>query len=89
MQKVGHIAVVCSCCSVRKVGRHSLQVNAERGERSKDTSRPRQSGERSARECDEQCVCVFWTDAIIRVRGEEQLVAAVHRTLQLRVLCEE
>ena len=68
---------------------HSLQVNAERGERSQDTSRPRRSGERSVKECDKQCVCVFWTDATIRVRGEEKLVAAVHRTLQLRVLCEE
>ena len=69
------------------VGRHALQVNAERGERSKDTLRPRRSGERSARECDEQCVCVFWTDATIRVRGEAKLVAAVHRTVLLRVLC--
>ena len=89
MKSVGKFAVNCSCRDVRKCLTHSLQVNVERGEQSKDTSRPRRSGKRSARECEEQCVCVFWTDVTNRVRGEEKLVAAVHRTLQLRVLCDE
>ena len=59
MKSVGSFAVFGSYQLVRKCWTHSSQVNAERGEQSKDSPRPRRTGGRSAIECSLQCVFVF------------------------------